>query len=115
MSLTLNWQWFVALLLDRMLICLVGGTVLAGVVSLLWHLVPKKNSRTRFAVWLSTLIAIAVLPVLRMGWKPWQPWRLHDPRPVIEHALFTLPPSWATYLVFFWAVVAVAGLLRVLS
>ncbi len=70
MSLPPNFQWLAALLLDRMLICLVGGTALVAAVSLLLHLAPRKNSQTRFAVWLSTLIAIAVLPLLRMEWRP---------------------------------------------
>jgi len=106
-SLLTNIQWLAALFLDRMLISVVGGTALVAAVSLLLYLVPKKNSQTRFAVWLATLLAVAVLPLLRVQWPS------HHPQYVNGHPLITIPAAWATYLILFWAVIAIAGLLRV--
>ena len=102
-----NFHWLAALLLDRMLICLVEGTALVAAVSLVLRLVSRKNSQTRFAVWLATLLAIAVLPLLRAEWRP------HSPQSLNGHALFTISAAWATYLILFWAAIAIAGLLRV--
>ena len=107
MSLPPNFHWLAALLLDRMLICLVEGTALVAAVSLVLRLVPRKNSQTRFAVWLATLLAIAVLPLLRAEWRP------HSPQSVNGHALVTIPAAWATYVILVWAAIAIAGLLRV--
>src|SRR5215472_15776905 len=102
-----NFQWLAALLLDRMLICLVEGTLLVVAVTLLLRLLPKKNSRTRFAVWLAALLAVLVLPLLRGGFRP------HELSPVPGHALFTISSSWAMAVVGIWAVIAGCGLIRV--
>jgi beta-lactamase regulating signal transducer with metallopeptidase domain len=102
-----NFQWLAALLLDRMLICLVEGTLLAMAVTLLLRLLPKKNSRTRFAVWLAALLAILVLPLLRGGFRP------HELNPVPGHALFTISSAWAMAVVGIWAVIGAGGLIRV--
>ena len=102
-----NFQWLAALLLDRMLISLVEGTLLAVVVTLVLRLLPKKNSRTRFAVWLAALLAILVLPLLRGGFRP------HELGSVPGHALITISSAWAMAVVGIWAVIAGCGLIRV--
>jgi len=48
---------------QRLLFSAVGGTLLAAAVWLLLQLFPKRDSRTNFAVWFSTLLATALLPV----------------------------------------------------
>jgi beta-lactamase regulating signal transducer with metallopeptidase domain len=102
-----NFQWLAALLLDRMLICLVEGTLLALAVTLLLRLLPKKNSRTRFAVWLAALFAILILPLLRGGFLP------HELSSTPGHALFTISSAWAMYVLGIWAAIAACGLIRV--
>lgn len=93
-------------MLDRILVCLVEGTALAMGVTLLLRLVPRKNSRTRFVVWFSTLIAIAALPLLRGEGNAREIATAHG------RALVTISSTWAAYLVMLWAAGAVFGLLR---
>src|SRR5262245_34890598 len=102
-----NFQWLAALLLDRMLISLVEGTLLAMAVTLLLRFLPKKNSRTRFAVWLAALLAILILPVLRGGFRP------HELSTTPGQALFTISSAWAMYIVGIWTAIAGCGLIRV--
>ena len=49
---------------QRLLFSAVGGTLLAAAVWILLQLFPKRDSRTNFAVWFSTLLATALLPLL---------------------------------------------------
>jgi beta-lactamase regulating signal transducer with metallopeptidase domain len=86
----------------------VGGTLLAAVVWLLLQLFPKRDSRTNFAVWFSTLLATALLPML--SFRP-------ESNVVVEsrgsHALLVVSASWAWYIFLAWAIIALAGLVRV--
>src|SRR5262249_12786829 len=75
--------------------------------ALLLRLLPKKNSRTRFAVWLAALFAILVLPLLRGEFRP------HEPGPLPGHTLITISSAWAVYVVAIWAAIAAGGLIRV--
>lgn len=61
----------------------------------------RHSADTRFAVWFSSLVAIAVLPIF--GGK----WLLHStPYYSPGHAAVTLPDRWAVYLLAMWAVIA---------
>ncbi|HEV7523205.1 MAG TPA: hypothetical protein VGP89_19035, partial [Candidatus Angelobacter sp.] len=86
----------------------IGGTLLAAAVWFLLQLFPKRDSRTNFAVWFSTLLATALLPILssyrgsRSGLSGG------------SHAVFTVPTFVAWYAFLAWAIIAVAGLVRVI-
>jgi beta-lactamase regulating signal transducer with metallopeptidase domain len=92
---------------ERLLYSAIGGTLLAVLVWLLLQLFPRRDSRTNFAVWFSTLLATAIFPLVS----------LHaDAKSTgsgATHALFTISSSWAWYAFILWAVVALAGLARV--
>ena len=49
---------------QRLLFSVAAGTLLAAAVWLLLWLFPKRDSRTNFAVWFSTLLATGLLPIL---------------------------------------------------
>src|SRR5262249_24160486 len=102
-----NFQWLAALLLDRMLISLIEGTLLAVAVTLLLRFLPRKNSQTRFGGWLTARRAILVLPLVRGGFRP------PELNSMPGHALITLSSAWATYVVGIWAAIAGGGLMRV--
>ncbi len=86
----------------RMVDSLAEGTVIALFAALLLRLARRQNAGTRFAIWFSALIAIAMLPVMsgtlssRFGLSA-----AHMSRPAI-----TLPDSWSVYLFAAWAVIA---------
>jgi len=93
---------------QRLLFSAAGGTLLTAVVWLLLQLFPKRDSRTNFAVWFSTLLATALLPML--SFRP-------ESNVVVEsrgsHALLVVSASWAWYIFLAWAIIALAGLVRV--
>ncbi len=84
--------------------CLVEGTLIAIFAGLMLGVTRRQNSRTRFAVWFSALIAIAALPLLEGAWWPraGNIFAATATRPAI-----TLPGSWALYLFGAWAAIAV--------
>jgi beta-lactamase regulating signal transducer with metallopeptidase domain len=92
---------------QRLLFSAVGGTLLAAAVWLLLQLFPKRDSRTNFAVWFSTLLATALLPVLSFYLER------RSAAPSDAPAVFTISTSFASYLFIGWAVIALAGLARV--
>ena len=92
---------------QRILFSAVGGTLLAAAVWVLLRLFPKRDSRTNFAVWFSTLLATALLPVLSFYLEQ------RSAAPSDAPALFTVSTSFASYLFFGWAAIALAGLARV--
>lgn len=89
---------------QRLLFSAVGGTMLAAAVWLLSQLFPKRDSRTNFAVWFSTLVATAMLPLLSF---------YRESKSGGSPALFTVSTSIAWYVFIGWAVIALAGLARV--
>jgi len=93
---------------QRLLFSAVGGTLLAAAVWLLLQLFPKRDSRTNFAVWFSTLVATGLLPVLSFYLERKSAAAGNTP------AVFTVSPSIASYLFIVWAVIALAGLARVI-
>jgi beta-lactamase regulating signal transducer with metallopeptidase domain len=93
---------------QRLLFSAVGGTLLAAAVWLLLQLFPKRDSRTNFVVWFSTLLATALLPVLSFYLESKSATTGGSP------SVFTVSASFALYLFFGWAAIALAGLARVL-
>jgi beta-lactamase regulating signal transducer with metallopeptidase domain len=92
---------------ERLLFSLGIGTLLAVMVWLLLYLFPKRDSRTSFAVWFSTLLVTALLPLpglyLSRGHGAATP----------GHAAITVSSSWAMGIFLVWAIVTVIGLARV--
>jgi beta-lactamase regulating signal transducer with metallopeptidase domain len=93
---------------EGMLNGLILGLAIALFVQLILQVMGRRNSSTRFAVWLAALFFIAALPLLnvvkgapgRSGGAVWA---------------VTVPNRWATYIVAAWAVIALVGLSRVAS
>ncbi len=86
--------------------CLVEGTLIAIFAGLVLGMARRQNSGTRFAVWFSALMAIAVLPLVAGSS------RVVSPAKAVSSVIM-VPGSWALYAVGAWAVIAVWSLLRV--
>jgi beta-lactamase regulating signal transducer with metallopeptidase domain len=92
---------------ERLLFSAVGGTLLAAAVWLLLQLFPKRDSRTNFVIWFSTLLATAMLPLLSLYLEG------RAVAPGGSPAVFTVSTSIAWYVFVVWAVIALTGLARV--
>src|SRR6202161_1008532 len=80
--------------------CLVEGTLIAIFAGLVLGALRQRNSGTRFAVWFSALIAIAMVPLVGGSW-----W-LHGAGATagtVSQTAITLPSFWALYLFVAWA------------
>ncbi len=91
---------------ERLLNCLAQGTAIALFAWLMLRLMGRRNSGTRFAVWFSALVAIALAPFVE----------LPGPGTAMMHpasAAFTVPRAWSFYLFGAWATIAAVGLARV--
>jgi bla regulator protein blaR1 len=86
--------------------CLVEGTLIAIFASLVLGVARRQNSGTRFAVWFSALMAIALLPLVAGSS------RVVNPAKAVGSVIM-VPGSWALYVVGAWAAIAVWSLLRV--
>lgn len=110
MTATFAMQYIAQISAARIVDCLLEGTVIAFSAGLVLRTSKRQSSGTRFAVWFSTLMAIAALPLVSTA-----AWR-HEAgartaaaiRPVV-----TLPGSWALYLFAAWGILATWCLLRV--
>jgi beta-lactamase regulating signal transducer with metallopeptidase domain len=92
---------------ERLLYSAVAGTLLAAAVWLLLQMLPKRDSRTSFAVWFSTLLATAILPLLGLHSEG------NGGTANAGHALVTVSTQWAWYIFLAWVILALAGLVRV--
>ena len=99
---SLNFQVIAAAASERLLYSAVAGTLLAVAVWFVLQMFPRRDSRTSFAVWFSTLLATAILPLLS----------LHSGASA-SPAVVTVSSSWAWYVFLGWAIIALAGLARV--
>lgn len=84
---------------------LVEGTLIALFATLVIR--SRKNAGSRFAVWFSSLVAIAAVPVIAGEWLQ------NSTRVSVVAPAITLPDSWAFYLCGVWAVIAAWLLLSV--
>src|SRR5215472_4783729 len=89
-------------LAEGVLIALFAGVVLRS---------SRHSAGTRFAVWFSSLVAIAVLPILGGKWLL-HPAPYHSPT---AHAAITVPDRWAVYLLAGWALIAACFLCGVVK
>ena len=103
-------QTLVQICSERLLNSAAEGIVLACLVWLLLRLVGRQNSGTRFAIWLSALLAIVVLPFLSASSVT----ASHFPRlpPASMRGQIILSSSWALGLFAVWVVGAGLLLLR---
>lgn len=101
----LNFHFVAQMSVERLLNCVVDGTVIALFAWALLRLVGRRNSGTRFAVWFCTLLAIVVAPFVESSVRG------HAASSVV--AAFTIPGSWSIYLFYAWAAIAAVGLARV--
>lgn len=92
---------------ERLLFSLGIGTLLAVMVWLLLYLLPKRDSRTSFAVWFSTLLVTALVPLPGLYLS-----RGHG-AVASAHAAVTVSSTWAVGIFLVWASVTVIGLGRV--
>jgi beta-lactamase regulating signal transducer with metallopeptidase domain len=94
---------------EQMALSLAAGSALALCASIALRLAPQHNSRARFTLWFGVLISIAVVPLLALT--------SHHVQAAAgaTHAWITIPESSALYIFGLWAVVACAGLARVIT
>ncbi len=79
---------------------IVEGMVIFAFAASVCRLVPKPNAKTKFAVWFSSLLAIALAPVATGIWSS-QASGYGNVRPAI-----LVPGSWALYLFAGWGILA---------
>jgi beta-lactamase regulating signal transducer with metallopeptidase domain len=91
----------------RLLDSLIEGGVICLCAALILRLVPRQNAATRFAVWFSALVAVALLPWVNGAW-------LHTgvANAAAGHAAIALPKSWAIYFLAGWGILALWFSLR---
>src|SRR6516225_2897408 len=91
--------------MEHLLNGLAEGLLIAVFAWVLLRVVGRKNSGTRFVVWFSALVAIAVSPFVSFG----------SAGGIARNAAaaVTIPDWWSAYLFAAWAAVAAVGLARV--
>jgi beta-lactamase regulating signal transducer with metallopeptidase domain len=91
---------------ERVVACLIAGTVLTACAGLALRVMSRQTARTKFALCFATLIGVAIVPGL--GW-----WHAQaaisqsGPAPILR-----LPEEWAIYVFALWAVGATVALGR---
>jgi len=83
----------------RLIQSLAEGTLIGLFAAAILRL-SRQSAGTRFAVWFSSLMAIAALPILGGRWLQ------HVSSTPGTHAAVVLPDSWAFYLLGLWAIVS---------
>jgi beta-lactamase regulating signal transducer with metallopeptidase domain len=108
MAVTSHWQVLAQLFADRMLNGVLQGIVLAVFGWVIVRAARRQNAGTRFAVWFSTMLAVAAFPFFgSMGSRP-AGTLANAPHPALH-----LPQSWAVAIVVIWAVIASVGLAKI--
>jgi beta-lactamase regulating signal transducer with metallopeptidase domain len=107
MNFTSGFSDMAAVVSERLLYVAVAGTVLAVAVWFFTRLFPKRDSRTDFAIWFSTLVATAFLPLLKLNAGG------SGTVGASSSALIKVSATWAWYIFGAWAVIALVGLARV--
>jgi hypothetical protein len=104
-------ETFAEIVIGRALNSLPEGLLIALFTWTTLRLLPRQNSRTRFAVWLIALLAVVVLPAAEFGFSE----RLRSGELPFAGARpwFTLHASWGLFLLAVWAVAAFIASLRV--
>jgi beta-lactamase regulating signal transducer with metallopeptidase domain len=99
-----DFQSFAQTSATRILNCAVEGIGIALLAWILLRTLGRQNSGTRFAVWFSTLLGIAALPLIaHFGANSAE----------IAKSEISLPSSWAFYVFAAWLLIAAVGLVRI--
>ncbi len=106
----LDWNAIAQISAARIVDCLVEGTLIALFAGLVARLARRQNSSTRFAIWFSALLAIALLPLLSAVWSARA---AASATGIASHPAITLPSSLALYLCAAWLLIAAGALARV--
>jgi beta-lactamase regulating signal transducer with metallopeptidase domain len=101
-----HWQGVAEVLIGGMLNGVAEGLIIAFCGWLLLRTMRRQNSSTRFAILLATLAAVAALPIIHSAFSSGSP-------VAAARSAFRLPASWAIDIFLVWAVIAVAGLAKV--
>ncbi|HET6845016.1 MAG TPA: M56 family metallopeptidase [Candidatus Angelobacter sp.] len=97
---------FASAVVETLVYALAEGSMMAVLVWLLLRLIPGRNSGTRFAIWLATLAAMALLPLF----SQWPAGSTAGTQPA--HSI-TISTSIALWITCGWAALASLGLMRV--
>ena len=98
---TISLHALTELLALRFLDCLAEGTFVCLLVALVLRVAPRQSAATRFALWFSALVAIAVLPWISGAWP-----HAGIASAATRQAAITLPNSLAFYSLGLWAAIA---------
>ncbi|MFZ0805151.1 MAG: M56 family metallopeptidase [Candidatus Sulfotelmatobacter sp.] len=98
------------IVISRVLNSLPEGILIALFSGMILRLLPRQNSRTRFAVWFVALLAVAALPVA--GLPLFGRVAGHSFLASSERPLITLGGPWGLMLFLVWILVASVALLR---
>lgn len=93
---------------ERMINGMAAGVVFTFFAWALLRIAGRQNSSTRFVVWFAALLAIAAIPFA----GNLAPHTGPADAASTGSSTIALPVSWAVRLIFVWAVIAMAGLLR---
>lgn len=95
---------------ERLVNSFFEGLLLAALVWLVLHLIPRQNAGTRFSLWMAALLSIATLPLAEA--------LARVDRPItsaMSHAALSVPANWGTALFVTWALIALFLLARLAS
>jgi beta-lactamase regulating signal transducer with metallopeptidase domain len=96
---------FASAVVETLVYALAEGSMMAVLVWLLLRLIPARNSGTRFAIWLATLAAMVLLPLLSQ-------WPASATGTQTAHGII-ISASLALWITCGWAALASLGLMRV--
>ena len=99
-------QPIAVLVSERVVACLIAGTLLTACAGLALRVMNRQNARAKFALCFTTLIGVAIVPLL--GW--WQGQGLDAASASVP--VLRLPEEWASYICAIWAVGAAVALGR---
>lgn len=105
MTAALNLAELARISAGTLLNCILEGIAIGLFAWITLHLIGRRNSSTRFAVWFSALLAIAALPILDVA--------ASSARAGNAGSAITIPSSWALDIFLVWAMVAALALFRV--
>ena len=102
----MNWQAIATLSVGRTLNWVLVGISIGLFAEMVLRIAKRHNSGTRFAVWFSALLGIAIVPV-----AIYMPSRADSAAGVAPSGI-VLPESWALYLLASWITLTTLGLMR---
>ena len=100
------WQALAQIFAGRMLNGTVEGIVIAAFIWIMLLSLRRQNSSTLFAIWLSGLGAVAVLPLVETVAS-------NTAGASAAHTAFRVPGFWAMDIFVVWAIIAGAGLAKI--